>query len=48
MTPDEQQNSDLSLRIAMEKDHDTMMQLAHELEELTTSHGDATQTVPLP
>jgi hypothetical protein len=29
MTPDEQQNSDLSLRIAMEKDPDTMMQLVH-------------------
>jgi hypothetical protein len=47
MTPDEQQNSDLSLRIAMEKDPDTMMQLVHELEELTTSQGDATKTVPL-
>jgi hypothetical protein len=37
MTPDEQQNSDLSLRIAMEKDHDTMIQLVHELEDLTAS-----------
>jgi hypothetical protein len=47
MTPDEQRNSDLSLRIAMEKDHDTMMQLVHELEEQTASQGDATQPVPL-
>jgi hypothetical protein len=47
MTPEDQQErkDDLSLRIVMEKDHDTMMQLVHELEELTASHGGATQPV---
>jgi hypothetical protein len=29
----------------MEKDHDTMMQLVHELEDLTASQEDATQPV---
>jgi hypothetical protein len=32
----------------MEKDHDTMMQLVHELEDLTASQEDATQPVQLP